>query len=324
LHRDTGYREEKLIERISIVDKDTQAQMLRPALEFTLFSTAARADTVEGYLAFYRRFFERYGKTLRWYRTNTMKQCRKLPVLGPDPFIQVLTDRKAASSGLLGIEQHSGTTPGDFALPSVEFFSEEDLSDPQDPVQRSFMRVCWPVEEVARSDEIVEFVTSVLVGVPVHSGYCGYSYYWDTGNIPAQRRLVQVNREWLLRYPGLNYGDPVTFLGVADLGIPGVSWLTVLGATLADRTGGPDLLRRTLPEQVKIIPAGSSGIVIQAGEKPGLGDVNLGNVLPLYKKVGTVLSPLRIPDEWIAELPIEGLQGRENLAWYLRFLGESP
>lgn len=315
-------REGELIEKISIIDTDSRIPLLRPVLELTVFSTTARAQATEGFLSFYRRFFERDGESLRWYKTNTMKHCRKLPASGIDQFTSILTDRRGASSCLLGIEQHSGTTSDDYAPPSFEFFSEEDLSDPEDPVQRSFLRICWPVEEASRPDEVVEFVKSALVGVPFSSGFCGYSYYWNTGNVTAQRRLAHVNREWLLRFPGLNYGDPITFLGFADLGILGVGWLTVLSPSLVDSVGGEDALRDALPEQAALLPIPDAGSVIRAGEKPELGDVNRGELLPSYRIIGSILSSLRVPDEWIAELPIEGLEDRENMDWYQRFLGD--
>jgi len=311
-----------LLEKISIIDTDSRLPLLRPVLEFTVFSTAARAEVTDGFLSFYRRFFQRDGEALRWYRTNTMKQCRKLPASGIEQFTSILTDPKAKSSCLLGIEQHSGTSSEDYAPPSFEFFSEEDLSDPEDPVRRSFLRICWPVEEASRPDEVVEFVKSALVGVSLSSGFCGYSYYWNTGNVTAQRRLAHVNREWLLRFPGLNYGDPITFLGFADLGLLGVGWLTLLCPSLVDSLGGEEAVRNALPEQAEVLPIPGAGIVIRAGEKPELGDVNRGELLPSYRKIGRILSPLRVPDEWIAELPIEGLEDRENLDWYHRFLGD--
>jgi hypothetical protein len=135
----------------------------------------------------------------------------------------------------------------------------------------------------------------------------------------VERELEKVNRFWLFRFPGLSFGDPLTFMVFAEDGIPGVNWLTFLGARQIERLGGEKVVRESLPEEVDVATFNNGALMIRAGEKPELGDVNRNNKLPLYGKVGNAFKSLRISDERLSYMKIAGLSSEDVRDWYNRF-----
>ena len=182
------------------------ATHFRPCLEIMVFCTAARAALAPQFIEFHRAFCDHHGQALGWYKTNVMKTAKRLAGPANDQVAQMLGDRKALSSYLLGVEQHSGACAADYAMPSFQFFSVEDLSDPDDRVARHMLRICLPLDETKAPDRTVEWVLGLLALVDFDSGYGGFSYYWNTGDGEAVRVLERVNRGWLTRSPGLAYG----------------------------------------------------------------------------------------------------------------------
>ena len=294
--------------------------LLQQTLEIIVFSTLPRAEAALGFINFYRTFFKRYGRCLGWYKTNVMKVCKKLNCTGLDQVQQMLTDKKALKSYLLGVEQHSGPSANQYGLPSFEFFSEEDMSDPQELIKRSFLRICLPIQEVAHADDFVAFVQSLLAEIDFESGYCGYSYYWNTSDSDAERELQKVNRGWLLRFPGLAYGKPLALISFVDKGILGVNWLTLIGFAQAKQLGGPKALNQLLGQHIEVAEiANNRGVLIRAGNEPELGDTNRNQHLSHYHKVGRAVSDLQMPDEWRENFSVVGLTPEESQEWYGRF-----
>ena len=76
-------------------------------------------------------------------------------------------------------------------------------------------------------------------------------------------------------------------------GIKGVNWLTFLHPTFIERLGGRSSLDKALRlPGVEVVDL-PSGIMIQAGAAPEIGDTNRGLICPVYHGVGQVLSSIR-------------------------------
>jgi hypothetical protein len=86
--------------------------------------------------------------------------------------------------------------------------------------------------------------------------------------------------------------DLSTTLYAIRQGLKSAGWLTLVGRRLLDTLGGEEALARALPAEVTVhtLPF---GVLIQAGPRPLLGDVNRREDLPLYRAVGRVLAPVR-------------------------------
>jgi hypothetical protein len=75
--------------------------------------------------------------------------------------------------------------------------------------------------------------------------------------------------------------------------IKGINWLTALDQSWIDRLGGSAALAAALGEGIEMRPF-RTGMVIQAGPRPLLGDVNRNEPMPAYQAVARALKPIRI------------------------------
>jgi TseV toxin immunity protein TsiV len=75
--------------------------------------------------------------------------------------------------------------------------------------------------------------------------------------------------------------------------IKAINWLTVLEQSWIDRLGGRDALGAGLGKGIELHPF-RTGVVIQAGPRPLLGDVNRNEPMEAYSRVARALKPIRI------------------------------
>ena len=97
------------------------------------------------------------------------------------------------------------------------------------------------------------------------------------------------------RYPGIDIPDLDGDLYVIKNGIKCVNWLTFLNKAYCDRLGGVEGMHKSLGGDI-MVHLLANGVIIQAGPRPEIGDVNRRARLPLYRKVGRVLASLRAKD----------------------------
>ncbi|HSN96947.1 MAG TPA: type VI immunity family protein [Candidatus Nanopelagicales bacterium] len=76
----------------------------------------------------------------------------------------------------------------------------------------------------------------------------------------------------------------------------GVNWLTVVGDHLLAELGGVDVVCDRLGklDERFMVHRYEGGVVIQAGERPVLGDAERGSWPELYVKLSKFLKPIRI------------------------------
>jgi Protein of unknown function (DUF3396) len=109
-----------------------------------------------------------------------------------------------------------------------------------------------------------------------------------------------------------------TQFAVEKGGIKCINWLTFLNAVHVERLGGVERLKRDLGADVPVRSL-EGGVMVQAGPQPQIGDVNRQQDLPLYRRVGRVLAPVR-SREHPAFLRREGVPSREaTQKWLSRF-----
>ncbi len=121
------------------------------------------------------------------------------------------------------------------------------------------------------------------------------------------------------RFAGLEVDYPVTSLLHLQEGVKGVNWLTVLGERWLGSLGGIDELGRKLGEDFDL-HAFSGGVVIQAGPRPQLGNVQTGKRIELYCKAASVLMPVRVREHGSFHHAGEGRFNRQTTEqWLARF-----
>lgn len=94
------------------------------------------------------------------------------------------------------------------------------------------------------------------------------------------------------RFRGLDLQDSEQMAWNVDGGLPGSSWLTLVGTPMAEKLGVDlDALRtRDFTHGASATPVGG-GILLRAGDQPSIGDVNRFEHLDAYTEVALALAP---------------------------------
>lgn len=120
------------------------------------------------------------------------------------------------------------------------------------------------------------------------------------------------------RYPGLEIEDPMSHAYAAREGIKGGNWLTILSTYFVERLGSRDTLHRQLSEPF-VVENYEGGVMIVAGPVPEVGDRNRNIDTPLYRKLASVLKPIRIQDHPEPYAIGRFAEDGEFAAWLARF-----
>ena len=204
-----------------------------------------------------------------------------------------------------GGEHHRDASPCQFdAMPGTDM---RELSS---------MRAGFPVEMF--SGEFGHFVALVkrfAERLPFFFGYAGFFF-----NNSLEASTVQRNEPYLLpvamRFSGVEVEHDISTSLCCEDSIKGVNWLTLLSPVLVERLGGKAALRAQLSSAI-LFHELPTGLMIQAGPEPGLGDVNAGERLPYYREVHRALTPIRNPNHYMLGARIFGKD--ETRRWMTRF-----
>lgn len=128
------------------------------------------------------------------------------------------------------------------------------------------------------------------------------------------------------RFDGLDLGIPWDSSDEAFHGLRTINWLTFVGDDIAERMNGRDGIKAALPPDIPVTDL-DHGLMIQAGPRPILGDVNQLEDLSDYYRVGRALKPLAVqlpailnPETSRVEGYPSNIGGPENTErWYKRF-----
>jgi Protein of unknown function (DUF3396) len=121
-------------------------------------------------------------------------------------------------------------------------------------------------------------------------GGFGLSMGEREGHTVAEWKLYALGRHHL----GIDLAS--AFSNGLGQGIKGVNWLTFVHPTFVERLGGRSTVGSALDlPSVKLVDL-PSGILIQAGDEPVIGDTNRGLTCPTYHAVGRVLAKVRDRD----------------------------
>lgn len=104
--------------------------------------------------------------------------------------------------------------------------------------------------------------------------------------------------------------------------VRGINWLTLVGAPIVQSLGGASRLQASLGSDIEVLDC-RHGVVIKAGLRPAIGDVNRGDVLPLYRRVYRVLAAyVEVAARRSMSFHLTDDYVERTEAWYRRFQGE--
>jgi hypothetical protein len=257
---------------------------LKLCLEVTVYWASSIYDQVEGILDFYEQSLGLLKKDLRQYITKGVLRRVKKDSFEILPLW--LTKPKARHNimtlTLDGATTRDGASDRAFILRAIE------------SKKTGLVRLVLPVDFFATSaTPFVELAKSLVRKLNFSFGHAGYSVNWnDWGDLShkAELELYPLGR----RHPGIDLPNLNGMLFVIPKGIKCINWLTFLNADYCEQLGGWAQLHEDLGKDI-IVHELPTGVMIQAGERPEIGDVNRRRRLPLYRKVGKVLASLRSP-----------------------------
>ena len=153
-------------------------------------------------------------------------------------------------------------------------------------------------------------------------GTAGFSILFNEGRQGLEDRLLAF--PLAKRFPGLDIPEHsrwyVRINRLRKRAIRTINWLTFIDDGFVAELGGQDKLAAQLGASCPVF-AYDGGIIIQAGERPELGDVNRGLVPQAYQRVSQALRPIRFEEHARplidAPQPLDSLE--ETLKWIRRF-----
>lgn len=175
------------------------------------------------------------------------------------------------------------------------------------------IRVTFPLDHpLAAPEALRDWVLSLTCvrEASFVSGHAGFGLNIDeeVGSRDLRRMMDAHRAAAFARHPGLDYhsyGDVGRHLVKYWPGhaaflprIKRVQWLTLVNDLMLDELcGGREAIETALAAAPDAIPhaLAGGGLLIQAGERPGTGDVTRGDRLPAYRTVAQLLAPARLP-----------------------------
>lgn len=153
-------------------------------------------------------------------------------------------------------------------------------------------------------------------------GTVGLSILFNEGRQGLSDRLLAF--PIAKRFPGLDVPEHSRWYArmnrVRKRAIRTINWLTFIDDGLVSELGGQGKLVEDLGTLCPIYSY-SGGIIVQAGQRPELGDVNTGVIPKAYQRVSRVMQPIRF-NEYQRPLidapqPLDSLE--ETINWVRRF-----
>ena len=178
-------------------------------------------------------------------------------------------------------------------------------------------------------DSLDAFVSEMLAWCDIikpRHGLAGVSVVRDTSSPPYSMHDTRAF-PFLRRYPGLDYSDTAQFSLVTrraeQVRIRGTNWLTVIDDALIEELGGRNSLDEALSaDPAVLVHEWTGGVLIQAGPRPQVGDVNAGRRPEHYGTAARALAPIRFEDytrQGYFRVPSPLDEISETLAWIRRF-----
>jgi hypothetical protein len=275
--------------------------------ELVATSIAPLSEAAPGFVRFHEEFMKRFGKGLTIYRTGSMMTWRKPTAKALQMAPHWLSEPRNLEGKELAMEFHSGPSQIEMMPPALRLYFQNGAS---------YISALLPPEiATGGAEAVLDFMrTAIGDDFALAAGWGGYAILWNESMGPLFGDPQHQLGAWVRRHPGLGHGNNFAVYDRALHGIAHASWLTLLGPELVKRKGGAAAIATALGPDITVHALGG-GVCIQAGPAPQLGDVNRGDNLPLYRRVGSFLKDVR------TTAPPRALDGLEDDTedWFARF-----
>lgn len=282
--------------------RDESGTICTASFEIVLYTSKPKSEAGEGAITCYELFLERFRRSLTWYLASSMRKAKKFSQKYADIFPTLCREPK-----------------DEYALPFYRVFNGSGMLDYLPPVFAtlsdggdSCLQIHLPSAYASDWEEVLNLVTGLVGGFPFRYGHVGYALCWNDMSPDRDAEVSTFIGPLLKRYPGFSSGNPFE---LCDQPMPPVNWLTLIGPEMLESIGGEGAVHLALSDaEISVFRLGH-GLCVRAGERPQLGDLNRGDDVTLYRKVGSFLKEYRSHPE----IELTGLNEEDSEAWLARF-----
>lgn len=280
-------------------EQDQDGAIYTVSLEIALYANKPVAELAKGAITSYEYFVKEFGASVNWYLASSMRKVRRFSA----KYVEVFpTLCQQPASYFQRYRLFSGKGFEDY-LPPV--FATDGFRT------SSCLQIQLPPSLANNWEDLLALLTGLAAPFPFRSGHVGYALCWNDLSPDREHQMRQIIPPLLKRYPGFSLGSPSDLV---DQDLPPVNWLTLIGPELLGKLGGIARVQQAFSDEaISVMPLGH-GALIRAGEFPQLGDLNRGDNLPLYRKVGSYLKDYRGHQK----IRLTGLKD-DSEAWLARF-----
>jgi len=292
---------------------------VRPAFGVSLFTAKSFYEIPDAVLACQDLFLKLCPQgQVKYYLTETMDQHAKVT---ERTFTMLPTwlRKGAPKREQIFLELKSGDDREEAPEFRLEVSSNEDGSIGFESEFANSVHFTLPVAwGTEHADKMRDFLIHLAGFFPYSFGYTGFALEWSP--YFEEEACTHAYAKGM-RHPGFDIYDNANFEEIVGHdSLAGVGWLTLLGPELIGQLGGRHKIRSALAETTHIRDAGH-GLMVSLGDAPEIGDTNRRDLLPAYRELYALLSP-------VAEVGIERSSAFEfhpgdvyenTLRWLRRF-----
>jgi hypothetical protein len=197
----------------------------------------------------------------------------------------------AAHYDKFGVACHGGAERNDASPWSLRFYATCLPGDGK--VLRADAMLAFTVPLTTPAAELEANANALAKTLRIRWGCAGLAYgAWEMDRYGDTRDAIFAHAR---RHPGFDVGQHATWMRAFHDRVRTVSWLTFLGPALAAavREKGDALAS---DELVTIAPAGE-GVVLRAGERPQIGDVNRRDIPRAYARADKRIRAVRAAED---------------------------
>jgi hypothetical protein len=309
-------QEQDLSNILCVKDQDGRVRVMIGLLVTVFFDNQLTRKVREAVAEVAEDYIERVRKHLRW--AVPPKATREYPIASehvkfPRDWLPNLPDGENWS-----FDFHGGDTTKEASAFHICGFG----SKPYDDGGLGFLHVSFPLLWFTEDrDTFPDYVLKLCQRVRPLSGYAGIGIL-ESHDGYARDEYQPVVREFAERFPGLEIESRAGHTNHLRTGIKGVNWLTILGDRWLKEMGGIDHLRIHLDESFGFYPY-DGGLIIQAGPKPQIGDVQANRWPQHYVTLAKVLKRIQVKNHYPFHFGGPGRMNHQaSLAWLFRFDGK--
>jgi hypothetical protein len=251
---------------------EPRTTLLRPALGLTVYLAESELWAREGASALLRAFLDLSpASALRYFTTSMVMEWRPVGNEGPRAVLDALAVGVMEKKRVRHLFEVRLCDDPD--APTVGFRYRE--IDPARQGRTGYLDITLPVDH--DPNDLLQLALEIGQRWPFVSGVGGYVVSWNELEQPTAFAMML---PWCCRYLGLDVQRPEVMAWHAMRGLPGTSWLNMIGAPLAAARAddAAALAGRRFTHDVAVMTLGR-GTLVRAGAAPQLGDMN-GLVYP--------------------------------------------